>query len=183
MLAEHVAMDFAFRRLTDGDLPLMHRWLNEPGIMRWWEGDDVSWDGVVRQYGSANEDPGEHWLASVDDEAVGWIQCYAWADYAHEEEARAHFALGVEQSAAGIDYLLGDPARRGQRLGSAMIRAFVHDVVFGLHPGWTQASAGPYEANTASWRALQHAGFRELGRYSPDGEGECRVMVMNRPTT
>ncbi len=174
-------MDVTFRRLTDDDLPLLHRWLNEQGVVRWWEGDDVSWEGIVRNYGSANEDPGEHWLALVEDEPVGWIQCYAWADNADEEEAQAHFALGVEPSGAGIDYLVGDPARRSQGLGSTMIRSFVHKVVFGRHPGWTQASAGPYVANEASWRALQRAGFRVLGDYPGGEDGECRVMVINRP--
>jgi hypothetical protein len=46
-------VDVTFRRLVDDDLPLLHRWLNEPGVVRWWEDDDVSWDGVVRDYGRA----------------------------------------------------------------------------------------------------------------------------------
>lgn len=170
-----------FRRLTDDDLAILHGWLNEPGVVRWWEGDDVSWEGVVRDYGSANQDPGEHWLALIDGEPVGWIQCYAWADYADEDETQAHFAMGVEPSAAGVDYLVGDPTRRGVGLGSAMIRSFVDTVVFGQHPGWTQASAGPYVANEASWRVLRHAGFRILGDYSDDEGAPCRVMVIDRP--
>lgn len=174
-------MDVTFRRLTDDDLAVLHGWLNEPGVVRWWEGDDVSWEGVVRDYGSANQDPGEHWLALIDDEPVGWIQCYAWADYADEDEARAHFAIGVEPSAAGIDYLVGDATRRGEGLGSTMIRSFVDTVVFGQHPGWTQASAGPYVANEASWRVLRRAGFRILGDYSDDEGAACRVMVIDRP--
>jgi len=52
-------MDLTFRRLADDDLPVLHRWLNEPGLVRWWEGDDVSWQAVVRDYGSANPDPTE----------------------------------------------------------------------------------------------------------------------------
>ena len=45
---------------------MLHGWLNEPGVVRWWEGDDVSWDAVVRDYGPANPDPTEHWIASLD---------------------------------------------------------------------------------------------------------------------
>ena len=168
-----------FRRLTDDDLPVLHRWLNDPEVVQWWEGDDVSWEGVVREYGSANDDPGEHWLALLGDEPVGWIQCYAWADYAHEDEAQAHLALGVDPSAAGIDYLVGERSRRGQGLGTRMIAAFVDEVVFGMHPDWTQVSAGPFVANEASWRALAGAGFRALGDH-PDEEGPFRVMVRDR---
>lgn len=169
-----------FRRLVDADLPLLHRWLNDPEVIRWWEGDDVSWGGVVRRYGSTNDDPGEHWVALVGTEPVGWIQCYAWADYADEEESQALFAVGVERTAAGIDYLVGEAGHRGRGLGSAMIRAFVQTVVFGQHDAWTQVSAGPYVANEASWRALERAGFSPLGDYD-DGAGDsCRVMVISR---
>lgn len=84
-------MRVTFRRLVDDDLPMLHRWLNEPGVVRWWEGNDVSWDAVVRDYGSSKTDRTEH-------------------------------------------YLIGEPADRGRGLGSAMIRHFVLDLVFGLHP-------------------------------------------------
>lgn len=168
-----------FRRLTDADLPLLHAWLNEPGVVRWWEGDDVSWDAVVRDYGSANADPVEHWLAVRDGEPVGWIQCYAAADFADEDETRQWFAVGVERTAAGIDYVVGDAAARGRGLGSAMIRQFVHEVVFGHHPGWTQICASPRQANQASWRALANAGFRCVGTFV-DELGPCRVMVLDR---
>lgn len=173
-------MDVTFRRLTDDDLPMLHRWLNDPEVVRWWEGDDVSWEGVVREYGTANEEPQEHWIALVDGAPIGWIQCYAWADYAEEDEARAHLAAGVDRTAAGIDYLVADPGRRGRGLGAAMIRAFVHDVVFAEHPAWTQVSAGPYVANEASWRALARAGFRALAD-DVDEQGRFRIMVMDRP--
>ena len=170
-------VDVEFRRVTDDDLVLLHGWLNEPGIVRWWEGDDVSWDAVVRQYGSGCPDPVEHWLASVDERPVGWIQCYLAAD--DPEEAGPWFALGVRQDAAGIDYLVGEPGDRGRGVGSSMIRAFVTDVVFGLHPAWTQACASPYAANVASWRALEKAGFRFVGTVD-DADGPCKLMAIDR---
>jgi hypothetical protein len=73
-------MDVHFRRLHDDDLPLLHRWLNEPGVVRWWEGDDVTWEAVLRDYDSAATDPAEFWIATVGSEDIGWIQCYATMD-------------------------------------------------------------------------------------------------------
>lgn len=166
-----------FRRLSDDDLPTLYRWLNEPGVVRWWEGDDVSWDGVQRDYGAATDGAVEHWVAMVDGRAVGWIQCYPVGD--SPEEAAAWFALGVDRDAAGIDYLIGDPADRGRGLGARMIRAFVRDIVFGLHPSWAQACADPYEANAASWRALATAGFSRVGHID-DSTGRCVLMVIDR---
>ena len=172
-------MDVAFRRLTDDDLPMLHGWLNEPGVVRWWEGDDVSWEGVVRDYGSAREDVWtEHHLALFDGEPGGWIQCYAVAD--SPEEAAAWLPHGVHATAAGIDYLVADPAGRGRGRGTAMIGAFVASVVFGRHPDWTQAAASPHVDNIGSWRALEKAGFRHVVDVA-DEEGPWRLMVIDRP--
>jgi RimJ/RimL family protein N-acetyltransferase len=175
-------VNVTFRRLVDADLPMLHRWLNEPGVVRWWEGDDVSWDAVVRDYGSASTDPTEHWIAAVDGDDVGWIQCYATADNEADDEVAAWRRLGVPRTAAGIDYLVGEPTQRGSGLGSAMIRAFVDDVVFAQHPDWTHAAASPYAANVGSWRALEKAGFRHAGTFD-DPDGPCRLMVLERPAS
>lgn len=173
-------MDITFRRLVDDDLPLLHRWLNEPGVVRWWEGDDVSMEGVTRDYGSQSTEPTEYWIALLDGREVGWIQCYAIADYPDEVEVQQWQGLGVDETCAGIDYLIADPASRHRGLGSAMIRAFVRDIVFGQHPGWTQVGASPVAANIASWRALEKAGFRLAGEFD-DPLGRCNLMLADRP--
>jgi aminoglycoside 6'-N-acetyltransferase len=173
----------SFRPLVDDDLPLLHRWLNEPGVVRWWEGDDVTWEGVVNDYGSQRPpDEVEHWIAVVDGADAGWIQCYPIAE--SPEEAEAWLAEGVDPRAAGIDYLVGEPGARGRGVGSALIAAFVEDVVFGRHPDWTQAAASPYVANEASWRALRKAGFHHVADIAGDDDpdGPARLMVIDRPT-
>lgn len=171
-------MDMTFRRLIDADLPMLHGWLNEPGVVQWWEGDDVSWDAVERDYFSPPGDSREYWVGQAGGDDVGWIQCYASAD--DPDESASWWALGVSPMAACIDYLIGEPGSRGRGLGSAMIRTFVADVVFGLHPDWLQACAAPYAANIASWRALEKAGFRFAGTID-DRDGPCRLMVIDRP--
>lgn len=166
-----------FRRLEVADLPMLHTWLNEPGVTKWWEGDDVSWDAVQRDYAPGSDDGTEHWIAAVDGVDFGWIQCWPATDWL--EESEPWFALGIDPMAAGIDYLIGDPAMRGKGLGSQMIRAFTIDVVFGRHPEWTQACAGPFAANVASWKAMEQAGFRFVGVID-DEDGPCNLMVLDR---
>ena len=174
-------VDIDLRPLEHADLALLHTWLNDPEVVRWWEGNDVSWEAVVRDYGPGSDERTEHWLALVEGDPVGWIQCYAIADYAEEGEVRHWRALGIEPTAAGIDYLVGEPTRRGQGVGTAMIRAFVAEVVFGRHPGWTQVAASPLAANTASLRALAKAGFVPGGTFV-DEHGPAQLMVRERAT-
>lgn len=178
-VGHHHPVAFEFRRLTDDDLPLMHRWLNEPGVVRWWEGDDLTWEGVVADYGSGADPTVEHWLALREGEPVGWVQCFAIADEPDDEEVQVWLDLGVEATGSGIDYLIGDPTRRGTGLGSEMIDAFVGGVVFGRHPDWTSVCASPLEANVASWRALEKAGFVRTATFE-DTSGTCVLMVRHR---
>lgn len=167
-----------FRPLAEADLPMLHEWLNDPAVVEWWEGEDVSWDAVVRDHWIA-VDPGvEHWIGLLDDEPIGWIQCYPVA--AAPEEAAAWSGLGVDASAAGIDYLVGTTERRGRGLGSSMIHAFARDVAFARHRGWTQVGAGPYSANAPSCRALARAGFAFFGTYLDDDGDECSVFAIGR---
>lgn len=166
-----------FRPLDAADLPLMHRWLNEPGVVEWWEGDDVSWDAVIRDYGPSAEPWVEHWLGLLDGRPVGWAQCYPAAQ--SPEEIARWFPLGIDRAAAGIDYLVGAPADRGRGLGSAMLSRFVEEVVFARHDGWTEACASPLVANVASWRALEKAGFAHVATFDDD-LGPCRLMRRRR---
>ncbi len=170
-----------FRLVEEADLPLLHRWLNEPGVVRWWEGDDVSWEGVVEDYAPPASGPGRHeddgtthHLGLLDGEPVGWIQ----TDELLDDDAQAWWAAGLLQgTTVGIDFLVGEPARRGAGLGSRMIGAYVRDVVLVTHPGATHVAADPQVANEASWRALARAGFVHLADH--DGEhGPCRLMAL-----
>ena len=166
-----------FRALVDADLPRLHAWLNDPAVVRWWEGVDVSWAGVLRRYRDERPDWMEHWIALREDEPIAWIQCYGAIEVAEDEAFhwRGHLDL---QKTAGIDYLVCAEARGGGT-GSRMIRTFVQDVVFPRHPEWDFVAAGPFEANEPSWRALERAGFRRRAVLD-DADGRCVLMAIER---
>lgn len=173
---------FAFRRLVAGDLPRLHRWLNDPGVVAWWEGDDVTWAGVRETYGAPGVGAQEHSIALLEGLPFGWVQCYLLAD---EPDDAAWFArafdpgAGFDPTSTGtIDYLVGNAADRGRGLGAAMLRAYVAGV-FATHPSWDTLVVAPQRANEASWRSLAAAGFA-VGLVLDDPMGPCQVMLLRR---
>ena len=168
--------EISFRRLEATDLPLLFRWLNEPGVVRWWEGRDVSWAAVVNDH-TGDTWPFEHWVALVGEQPLGWSRCYRAADF---EEETYHWRDHLDMASTGaIDYLVGAEEFRGRGLGTVMIRSFVETVVFERHPEWTAAAAGPFAANRASVKALGNAGFRQVA-VVPDDVAPCVLMVRAR---
>jgi aminoglycoside 6'-N-acetyltransferase len=167
----------AFRPLTTEDLPLMTRWLAQPHVARWWR-EDAGLAAVTARYlpSLQGQDPTELFVTEVDGSAAGLIQRYlvtddpgGWADV-----LRATGTPGVD-TAFGLDYLIGDPGLTGRGIGSAAIAEFTQ-LAFERYPGADSALVAVSQGNTASWRALEKAGFRrcwagELASDDPSDEG------------
>ena len=158
---------------------------DDPAVHRWWH-HDASPAAVERDFGPAldGRDATELFLAQVDGQPFGLIQRYAIAAYPeYVEELSA--VCRVPPGALSIDYLIGDPARRGRGLGADMIRALVaaswrscpdaNDVIVPVAAG-----------NVASWRSLERAGFTRIaeGELEPDNPADPRdhvVYAIQRP--
>ena len=81
----------------------------------------------------------------------------------------------------GVDEAIAQVFEGGFAESAESAQHFVDEVVFGRHTEWTQAAADPLEANRASWRALEKAGFRHVGVLDDD-LGPCRLMAIDRPS-
>ena len=170
-----------WRPLTADDLPLLGRWLAEPGVARWWN-HDSSPEGVERDFGPSvrGEEAGEDLVVSLDGRPVGLVQRARIADYPDDLAQLSAFAE-VPDGAVELDYLLGDPALRGRGLGSRMIAALVADT-------WTAVPATPavvipiVAGNVASWRACEKAGLRRVavGDLPPDNPIDPPLHVIYR---
>ena len=167
-----------FREMQRSDLDMMHTWLNDPAVVRWWEGTDVSLAGVQNRYFDDCPDWVENWIALLNGDPLGWANCYPASNDADGEACAWQPHLDLTRT-GGIDYLIGAGPDRGRGVGTAMIRAFTRDIVFARHPQWAFAAAGPFEANVPSCRALEKAGFRLLARLA-DEAGPCSLMAAQR---
>ncbi|HVM63239.1 MAG TPA: GNAT family N-acetyltransferase [Acidimicrobiales bacterium] len=170
----------SFRPLRRDDFPLLGAWLADPAVHRWWmERSDP--EGVEATYGPAVDGnaPTDVFMIVLGGRDIGMIQRYRLRD--HPEWERA---IGIED-AAGIDYLLGAAVDRGRGTGSAAIAAFAGDT-FAAYPEVAVVVAAPQQANVASWRALEKAGFTRvwegmLDSDAPADAGPAYVYARRRP--
>jgi aminoglycoside 6'-N-acetyltransferase len=143
--------------MTEADLPLVRRWLQQPHVARWWLADETAEEELAhwRQLLTGELDDGTHLLMVVERDrrvAVGWCEWYRWDDT--PDEARE---LGALPGECGIDYAIGDPAAIGRGLGTELNAALVHEVR-DHHPG-CGIIVEPEAANAASRRVLERNGF------------------------
>ena len=166
-----------FRRMTHDDLPLLHGWLQQEHVARWWN-ERSTYEEVERHYLPAIEgrEPTDLYLILLAGEPVGFIQTYLVSDY---PEYAAQ--VGVGEDVAGVDLFLGERRALGRGLGSAALRAFVSEVVF-ARPGTAACVADPDVRNVASVRAFEKAGFRSVKVFEQPGEeAPHQLMRLDRP--
>ena len=174
-------MDLSFRRLARSDFPLLAGWLAEPHVARWWC-HELSPEALERDFGPTADglEPGEDWLALLEGEPVGLVQRSLVSAY--EENLRDFSSLvEVPPGAVTLDYLLGDPTRLGQGIGSAMVAAMA-DRSWREFPDAPAVLVAVVAANTASWRALEKAGFRRVGEgdLAPDNPVDDPLHLVYR---
>jgi RimJ/RimL family protein N-acetyltransferase len=159
----------------------LQRWLATPHVQAWWGSEPMTPAGIERKYGPRADgtDPTLVFAIEVAGRPIGIIQCYRHADYADWDRAVAIPA------AAGIDYLIGEPAQCGRGFGPAAIDCLAPRV-FSLYPEAAAIVAVPQAANHASRRALEKAGFtlvgeRTLDSDDPSDAGPSAIYALTRP--
>jgi aminoglycoside 6'-N-acetyltransferase len=173
------------RPLTEADLPLVSRWLAQPHVARWWR-DPADLESVRTQFRPCltGADPTEVFVIEVAGQPAGIIQQYRVDD--EPEWARAVAATGaVTANAAGIDYLIGEIAHIGRGHGTAAISAITARA-FGRYPDADVVVAAPQQANVASWKALERAGYQrwwagQLESDDPGDAGPAYLYGVRRP--
>lgn len=174
-----------FVRLRRADFPLVAKWLAEPVVARWWD-HETSPEALERDFGAAidENEPTQIFIAWTDGRPFGLIQRYAieaYPEYVTELSA----VCPQPPHALSIDYLIGEPDFRGLGLGAAMIAALVAES-WASYPDATAVVVAMHAANTASWRAVERAGFRRIAacELTPDNPIDTRdhyLYQLGRP--
>jgi RimJ/RimL family protein N-acetyltransferase len=165
-------MKIEFRRLVEGDLHLLHEWLQREHVRRWWDKHET-YEDVVQHYLPAirGDDPTDLYVIEVDGEAAGFIETYLVSDYPEHEEV-----VGTGEGVAGVDLFLADEGQTGRGLGSQVLDRFITDVVFSA---WATHAcvAGPDADNGASIRAFEKAGFTAVRKFREPPDNRVHMLM------
>lgn len=162
-----------FRPLALDDLPLLHRWLNNPRVYRWYGGAAQPFAAIEEDYAPniAGQTPTRSSLILHADTPIGYIQTYLVNEYPESVAI-----IGGAPGGAGIDLFIGEDAYALRGLGAAIVRAFLRAVVFAA-PGTTHCFIDPHPENAVAIRAYTRAGFRPVRRIDPPLPAEPYLLM------
>jgi len=167
---------YAFRPMTEADLPLVLDWIARAHVREWWPEDPEIEaelrDGLRAPYM-------RYFLLTADGEPFAFLQAYdIWREFeidAHAQWSGFYRDLAPPGS-VGVDQFIGPEEMVGRGHGAAAIRLLVDHL---LAEGAPRVVTDPSPDNERAIRAYEKAGFRPLeARPTPDGP--ALIMVRDR---
>lgn len=164
-----------FRSLASTDLRLLHQWLQEGPVLKWYAKQLMTFDQVKRKFLPyvQGKRKTKAFIILFSKQPIGYIQTYRAVDY-----PKWNKFIKADKFTAGLDLFIGENDFRGRGLGSEIIREFLKQIVF-QWPLILTCIGGPDPANTASKRALEKAGFKFWKTIHPP-EGEEYLMSIEK---
>jgi len=164
----------SFRRLTEPDVPLLHRWLNAPHVLEWWDRPGPAPDEVREKYLPRVIEPSDAtpYIICREGLPIGYIQLYSVEPGA--------WGLPDVRPGVGVDLFIGDARYLHRGLGPEILRQFVREIVF-RDETVTTCYIDPSPRNRIAIRAFEKAGFRYVGTGAdPDRHLEVHLMLITR---
>lgn len=170
--------DISFRRMTRADLPLVHGWMCEEHVRRWFHEGTWKFARFEAEYGRYVDglDPVDPYLALLDGAPFGYICKYDAAGWPELQEVAP-----TEPGTAGPDLLIGRREYVQRGLGTHMLRQFLRDVLFADAAVQT-CIIDPNVANHAAIRSYEKVGFAHYLTVLVPGDTE-ESYLMRLPRT
>ncbi len=155
-------MRFQFKALAENNFDLLHRWLNQDHVARYWD-KTQSLEAVQKRYSSyiisSYIFP---YIIEQDEHPIGFFQSYRaskigegwWENY--------------DDSTWGIDAFIADTSKLNKGIGSQFLKEFSDGLL--LKPEVSSIISDPSPENFRAIRAYEKAGFSKLKNITtPDG--------------
>lgn len=113
--------------MTLADSPLLLKWLNDPEVLRYYEGRDrPHTPAMVREYYNPDDEGIFRCILEHNDKPIGYMQYYPL-----DEEARVRWGLNeraMEEITFGMDQFIGEPAYWNQGIGQMWLSSALRHV-------------------------------------------------------
>jgi RimJ/RimL family protein N-acetyltransferase len=169
-----------FSKLTEADLPLLHRWLNTTHVSQWWEVDgkrNPDYEDVINKFipRIQGRDRVNCYFVQYDTRPVAYIESCNLEDFPTEKEA-----LGIPANAAGVDTFIGEIYFLHKGFGAVYIRKFLKEIIF-RESAINSCIVDPEPANKIAIRAYEKAGFRYSHQaWNAEDRVKAYIMTTNR---
>lgn len=110
-----------FKKLEKDHFPLLHRWLNEPHVIKYFQYKPISFEEVVKKYTPRMKQsfPTKMHIAYSRDQAFGYLQSYKVSSY-------PEFSREIgEEKGFSLDLYIGETSLLRQGLGHRMLSSYV----------------------------------------------------------
>ncbi|MBW0101282.1 GNAT family N-acetyltransferase [Pseudonocardia sp. KRD291] len=147
---------FRTARPVAPDLDLVHRWMNDPDVARFW---DQAWsraDWREELSAQLEHGPAHPCIVERGGRPFAYLELY-WSS---RHAIARHYP--AREGDVGVHIALGDPGSRGGGRGTELLRDTAHGM-YEVTPGCTRVLAEPAADNGAARAAFGRAGFHELG--------------------
>ena len=154
-------MQLTFVTLKESHLDLMHSWLNQPHVSEWWGKDGENGctiEAIRDKYlpRIADDSTCEGYICFNGSEPLGYIQAHRLVDY---PEYVDQLGVAIDDTIAGCDLFIGDANNLHKGFGTAMLKQFLRQIVFGEMKALA-CTVGPVQENVNSIKAYAKVGFK-----------------------
>ncbi len=157
---------------SDRDLLLIHRWMNDPDVARYWDLPgpiERTAAHLAEQRALTHTEP---YLARLSGRPIGYWELYRAA----EDRLAAYYPAQGDD--LGVHLLIGEPSLRGVGLGATLLTALCDAI---QRESRCRIVAEPDARNVASVRAFLAAGFRATGTIQLP-EKRATLVIRDLPT-
>ncbi|WEX09598.1 GNAT family N-acetyltransferase [Chelativorans sp. AA-79] len=168
-MRDEIAVHFV--PVTQTDLPMLRRWLEEPHVREWW-GEPEQELGFIRDM-IEGRDSTRPFIIKLGGVPVGYIQYWFIGHHQNEDWIKKNpWLTELPSDAVGVDLSIGEPAWLSQGIGSKALAAFVCML---RSEGFRTIITDPDRENARAVRAYMKAGFKPI----PDLEGRTGdILIM-----
>lgn len=152
---------FSVTPLTFDHAALLHKWLQEPHVMKFWDDGDRLLEDVINHYHSRSGV--KSWIASFNETPFAYLQIYFVTEH-HE----LSFWRSKKYTTIGLDFFIGEPSFLEKGLAIPLLVCFIDQMLLDYLP--FRLLVDPDVNNAKAARIYDKMGFEPLGEFQNNGE-------------